>query len=112
MSSPWLRLDDEFPDHPKVVGLTDAAFRLAITGLCYSHRLRTDGFVPAVVLTRPQRITNELIRTGLWVPDETSTGYLIHDYLNHQESRAEIEERAKQRRAAGQKGARARWQRP
>ena len=46
----WVRLDDNFPNHPKVVGLSDQAFRLYISGLCYASHYLTDGLIiePAV----------------------------------------------------------------
>jgi hypothetical protein len=39
----WVRLDDSFPEHPKVIALTDAAFRAHVRGLCYAGRFLTDG---------------------------------------------------------------------
>jgi hypothetical protein len=41
----WVRLDDQFPDHPKVVNLSDRAFRLHVWGICYSARFLTDGLI-------------------------------------------------------------------
>lgn len=31
----WVRLDDQFADHPKVVGLSSDAFRLHVSAMCY-----------------------------------------------------------------------------
>ena len=39
----WLRIDDAMVDHPKIIGLSDGAFRLHITALCYCARHLTDG---------------------------------------------------------------------
>jgi hypothetical protein len=91
----WLRLDDAFADHPKVVSLSDAAFRLHIRGMCYSARYLTDGAVLSTVI-RPSKVTKELTKAGLW--SETSTGWTIHDFLEYNPSRAHIlEERRKAR---------------
>lgn len=38
----WFHLDDNFPDHRKVAGLSDAAFRLHVAGLAYCSRGLTD----------------------------------------------------------------------
>ena len=48
----WIKIDDSFPDHPKVIGLSDKAFRIHIEGLCYSGRFLTDGLIPMGVAAR------------------------------------------------------------
>ena len=113
---PFLTLDDGFPDHPKVDGLTDSAFRLHVSGLFYASKQLTDGHIPAhrvprlVPRFRP-RTAAELVERGLWVP--TDDGYLIHDYLDWNRSRAQVEtdreHKKAVRSAAGRKGAQARW---
>ena len=39
----WVRLDDGAPGHRKIVGLSDAAFRLRIVGLTYCNQQANDG---------------------------------------------------------------------
>jgi hypothetical protein len=92
----WIKIDDSFPDHPKVIGLSDLAFRLHIRGLCYSGKYLTDGFVPykAVwgMLSDTESIekpSDELEEVGLWV--RVDKGFQIHDYLAHQTSKAQVE---------------------
>jgi len=94
---PWVKLDDNFVDHPKVSKLSDGAFRVHLSALSYASRNLTDGHVDRHL---PRRLTNhlrvasfvrELVESGLW--DETDDGYQIHDYLDFQPSRAEILER-------------------
>lgn len=88
---PWVRLDDGFSDHPKVVGLSDSAFRTHVSALCYCNRHLTDGHVPAVI---GNSCVDELVDAGLW--SMNGSGYVIHDYLEFQPSRASVlEERAK-----------------
>ena len=83
----WVRLDDNFPDHPKVEALSDAAFRLHVTAMCYSARLLTDGFVSASRARRlceqpdAEALIDELVASGCW--DATERGYVIHDFTEY-----------------------------
>jgi hypothetical protein len=43
---PYLNVDDDMPWHPDVWGLSDAAFRLYVSAMCYSAKYGTDGIVP------------------------------------------------------------------
>lgn len=98
----WVRLDDVFPEHPKVLGLSDAAFRVHVHGLCYSNRYLTDGFVPDAV--RPgAKAVRDLIAAGLW--NAIEGGWLIHDYLEYNEPRAAVlaERQAAKERRSGQR---------
>ena len=83
----WVRIDDHFDEHEKVVGLSDAAFRAFVTGLCYSGRNLTDGRIPGAKLPR-RRTVSELVAAGLW--DENGNGVKVHDYLDFQPSSATI----------------------
>ena len=47
---PWVRLDDQFPNHPKVVGVGPLGIALQVAALCYSNRYLTDGFIPAAAV--------------------------------------------------------------
>ncbi len=102
----WFHLDDNFPDHRKVAGLSDAAFRLHVAGLAYCSRGLTDGIIPADDVPRLVRrykpsARTELVDGGLWV--ESLGHYLIHDYLDWNDSRERVMEKrqkAAKRRAA------------
>ncbi len=48
----WVKLDDKFPEHPKLERIGDRAFRIHIRGLCYSALHLTDGLVPRAVVRR------------------------------------------------------------
>ena len=106
---PWLPLDDGFPDHPKIIGLSDAAFRLHVAALCYAHRARTDGFIPTGWVGRQHRAATHLVAARLWVPDPEEDGWLIHDYLGWNPSRAEVEDMKRRASEAGKRGAAKRW---
>lgn len=85
----WARLDDRFPQHPKVIGLTDRAFRAHVEAICYGCAHLTDGFVPESVFRRRSKAVAELVAARLW--DEADGGWLIHDFLVYNPTRADVE---------------------
>lgn len=90
----WARIDDTAPTHPKIIGLSDAAFRAWAESICYGTRHRTDGHIPRGAfraITRAAETETELITAGLWEPSET--GITIHDFHDYQLAAAEIDER-------------------
>jgi hypothetical protein len=95
----WIKIDDSFPDHPKVVGLSDKAFRVHISGLCYCGRYLTDGFIPMQIAARfadeDMAILSDLVTAGLWREDLPNNGFVIHDYLTHQTSKEQVENKRK-----------------
>lgn len=103
----WIRVDDHFADHPKVMAL--GAERLAGLGLwhvaaSYCARYLTDGFVPAahVQAHAPKRLIRKLVNVGLF--DEVDGGYRLHDWLKYNPSRDQVEQAIAKKRAAGQAG--------
>jgi hypothetical protein len=84
----WTKLDDGFVRHPKVIGLSDRAFRLHIEALCLCSEHLTDGILPtAWVRRQPQGPVRELVEAGLW----SDSPWSVHDYLSYNPSRADIE---------------------
>lgn len=76
-----LRLDDKFTRHPKVVGLSDKAFRVHVETMVYCASYNTKGRIPAAALklaNATPKQTNELLSAGLW--DENGTGMVVHDF--------------------------------
>lgn len=104
----WIRLNDQMPDHPRVVGLTDAAFRTYVESLCKSGGYLTDGHVARAWIRR-RAAANELARAGLFVP--TDDGWLIRDYLDYQDSADTVRE-ARKRRARQPRDDRGRFRDP
>jgi hypothetical protein len=93
----WIKLDDKAPRHPKIAGLSDRAFRWWVRGLCYASEFLTDGLLP-FEFTRdiPQSCINEFRDRRLWVLGDL--GWQIHDYMDHQTARADVQrEREKTR---------------
>lgn len=106
----WVKMDDRYPDHPKVAGLTDGAYRLWTTSIAYCSQHQTDGLVPESIITRwgvkhADRAAAELVSGGLWL--SSADGYEVANYLNWQRSRSEIEALSSVRSEAGKRGARA-----
>ncbi|WP_019548436.1 hypothetical protein [Streptomyces sulphureus] len=105
---PWARFDDRFPSHRKVRLLSDAAFRLYVSAICWSAENLTDG----VITTRELRLVSdvksarkraeELVESGLWevVPE---TGWRIHDYHEYQPTTAQVQADRKAKTARQQR---------
>lgn len=100
----WIRLNDNFPDHPKAIGLSDKAFRVYITSMCYSGQYLTDGLVPMVAAGKFANgdigIIKELILSGLWIDDVENDGVIIHKFLEFNASNEAVEIRKEQLKAA------------
>jgi 5-methylcytosine-specific restriction endonuclease McrA len=94
----WIKLDDTLPNNPKILPLSDKAFRLYIEGLCYANQYLTDGFLAQAVINRLDsgNACQELLDAGLWL--EVEAGMQIHDYCEHQTSRKVVEEKREQTR--------------
>ncbi len=127
--APWFRLNVDYWRNPKVTqaGLLGAALHLAAIG--YAAEQLTDGFIPtyaAKILAAPMhgwvwvgedgaRVTardvadsrwmslaSDLVEAGLW--QEVPGGWVIVNYLEHQDSREQVEARKAQAREAGRRG--------
>jgi hypothetical protein len=104
----WVRLDDTFPEHPKVIGLTDAAFRAHVVGLCYCGRYLTDGHIPTGALRTigTRKAARELEEAGVW--KRTDHGWVVRDFLDYNPSKEEVETQRERRKEAGRRGGLAR----
>jgi hypothetical protein len=96
----WVRLDDGFADHPKLVGIGPTALAVHVWALCYCSRHLTDGFVDLSatkgipwVSKRSARegAIERLIGAGLWSREDG--GYLIHDFLEYNPDAANVREK-------------------
>lgn len=100
---PWVRVDDQFPMHRKVRPLSDKAFRLYVSALCWCNAHLTDGVIRTRELayvsdvTSPKRYARELVDADLWC--ETSEGWQVHDYLEYQLSAIKVREAREAKRA-------------
>lgn len=107
---PWVRIEDTFYDHPKVLAAGLAAIGLHVVALCYCNSKLTDGAVPKAAVRLLGGTTAQaarLVAAGLW--QSTDDGWLIHDFLDYNPSRASVmehrqrvsEERSKAGRIGG-----------
>lgn len=103
----YIRIDVLMPTNPKVCGLGSASRWLLIELWCYCGQHLTDGFVPDAVWRRTGRIRDRQPLVDKGFARRVRGGYEMHDYLEHQRSRAEVEELRQKRRAAGKKGGQA-----
>lgn len=93
---PYAQIEVGALRHPKILTLSDSAFRLWVAGLAYSQEHLTDGAIPEAALlvmgvrSTPKTIA-ELVDHKLWETKEV--GYQIHDYLAWNQSREVVERR-------------------
>lgn len=82
----WVRIDDGFAEHPKIHTLSDRAFRLHVTALCYCGRNLTDGVIATPALrmllgacNATRRHVDELVAAGVWDRDDDLR---VHDFTD------------------------------
>ncbi len=108
-SRPFVRVDHGMPENPKIIGLSNAAFRLYIEAICWCSRQETDGKIPAAMMRRlgPVKAATELVTATLL--DSIKVGYEVHDYLDFQRSSKEIRTYRDARGKASALGNHKRW---
>ena len=83
----WIKIDDQFADHPKVLMAGPLASWLYVCGLTYSGRYLTDGWIPTAQVRKLADVDDalglaaRLVAVGLWEP--VDGGYQIHDYHDY-----------------------------
>ena len=109
----WARIDDAFFNHPKVRKAGKDAVIFHMAALCYSNAFMTDGFIADEMLEliavqafqrKANGLADRLMECQLW--DRVEGGYLIHDYLEYNYSRQQVEEIKSKRSEAGKQGGR------
>jgi hypothetical protein len=112
----WVRIDDDIVDNPKTLKVwakSPEAFALDVRAIAYSAKHLTDGLVPDEILAlwyagkeaELHNLTEILVGAGRW--ERVGGGFEIHDFLDYNKSREEVEiERAK-RAKSGAKGGKA-----
>jgi hypothetical protein len=96
----WFRVDDGFPEHPKLAALEKQprlwaeSVSLWIAAGCYCAKHLTDGVVPKVKLKRmvpfnAQNAAKALVGSGLW--EDTGEAYAFRNWLEYQPSRQRVE---------------------
>lgn len=102
----WVKLDDGFSEHAKVLRAGADGLALWVCGLAYCNRQPArDGFIPTekvallYPVSRPKQATARLVEVGLW--EAVPGGFRVHDYHDFQPASDDL--RA-QRREAGSRG--------
>ena len=100
---PYLNIDDNYPDHPKVEALSDAAYRLHGSAMFYAARFRLDGYLTTGQLrararwsrrTETELIDNILLHApgdlceSKSCPPDDGRRYRLHDFLEWNKSAA------------------------
>jgi hypothetical protein len=116
----WAKIDDEILDNPKIAKAGPFGFAMHVAGITWCCRNLSDGKIPYGRVTAlvtcdritfdtanplalpngprsmggaegldPYLIADHLVVCGLW--DRTDDGYEIHDFLEYNPSRAEVE---------------------
>lgn len=101
----------DFPEHPKIKPLSDAAFRALVEMTLWSRQQMTDGFVSKRLAIAKWGLESclELLANDPSNPSliEVENGYLIHDFAAHQTTKADLSSLSEKRKAAGSKGGKA-----
>jgi len=112
----WARFDDRLHQNPKIARLSSDAFRLWVCSITFSCLNRTDGLLfdsdlslscPALGPKVRARCARELEEVGCWI--KTSSGWEIHDFLEFNPSRDELDDAAAIKGKAGSYGNHVRW---
>lgn len=114
---PYLNLDDNYPDHPKVEALSDAAYRLHGAAMFYAARFQLDGYLTEAQLqarrrwsrkTERELIEERLLHTpgdpceSSQCPDDDGRRYRLHDFFQWNKPKSwwdEEREKAAKRKA-------------
>lgn len=104
----YFKVTLDFPDHAKILPLSDAAFRCLIEAIAYSRKHLTDGFLArryALARWAPETLAelceNDPVKPSLF---ERQDGWHIHDYDEINDTAAEVETRRERNRQAGKQG--------
>lgn len=98
----------DYADSHKIAPLSDQAFRAHVRMILWSRRMLSDGKIPgamAKVFCTP-RVLRELTGNDAESPSLTKVGddYFLHDFTEHQSSRAEVEAMTERNRSNGRRG--------
>jgi len=102
----WIKVDDDFYDHPKFLALTHSGVALWVTALAWCGHHKTDGVIPRAAVQRLGHdfaTADALVAAGLWIT--TDTGWRVHEFTEYQRSAEQVEKLS----AAGRKAAAQRW---
>ena len=111
---PTVRIHVGMPDGKNIAPLSDAAFRLFVTAICYCGREENNGDIPKVLLERmatKRTAVRELVTRGHMVEKDAETWHLP-DYLRWNRADCEIQSFRESKAESGTLGAHKRWHVP
>lgn len=107
-----------YADSHKIAPLSDAAFRAHVSMVLWARKELTDGKIPArmafVLANRKRKVLSELTTNDPISPSlvmDEHGDYWLHDFLEHQSSKAQVEAKQETNRANGAKGGQAKAKR-
>ena len=128
----WVKIDDGFATHPKILTAGIIALGIQIRAICYASQNQTDGVLPhsciPLLLTGLDHLSIEtggnaqvgfgvdagdidwpahMVAHALW--DQHDKGYVIHDFLEWNVSKSERDSWRTKLSRSGKKGSKARW---
>lgn len=128
---PWVRIDEGFYQHPKVIQAGPLGQALQIAALCYCNNNLTDGVLSRAAAgmlldfsgvavpaedetfsswepTTWDTVASRLVELGMW--EAVEGGFKIHDFRDYQPTKREVLRLRKQRSESGRKGGLAKGQ--
>jgi hypothetical protein len=103
----YVRVDVLLPVNHKLDGLNSSAKWTLIELWAHCGQHLTDGFVRDAMWRRFGTPAGRRALVDHGLAERVDGGYQMHDYLQHQRSRAEVEDLREKRRKAGEKGGKA-----
>ena len=101
----YAKFDINMDENPKILPLSDAAFRALVESTMYCRRQLTDGFIDDRVASKRWSIdiANELSTNDPEKPSwiKVDGGYQIHDFAEHQTTTADIQAKRDAGKAGG-----------
>lgn len=112
----WSRFDDAARKHPKSLMAGNEAWGLWCAAIMYCNQYGTDGFIPDAALAtevlpcpitpaKAKKLARQLCearldpsKPGLFVRDDARKGYIVHDFLDWNPSKAELDEKRRRDR--------------
>lgn len=111
----WAKIALNLADNPKVIGLSDSAFRAFIEAILYSRQHLTDGFLDRRVVAKrwgldvAAELTSNDPANPSWL--EVEGGFEIHHFCEYQTTSDDISEMKEKKSRAGKASVEARRQR-
>jgi hypothetical protein len=108
----WAKIALNLADNPKVIGLSDSAFRAFVEAILYSRQHLTDGFLDARVVAKrwgldvAAELTSNDPQNPSWVP--VDGGFQLHNFCEYQMTNEDVDKKREAQRLNGIKSGEAR----